>query len=80
MRKPAEFNAGHVKSAKSFPLDFMNDHLQELDKEKAYYVYCKGGYRSMMASSILKSNGFANVIDVAGGFDAILKSTALEIV
>ncbi len=80
VRKPAEFNAGHVKSAKNFPLDVMNDHLQELDKEKAYYVYCKGGYRSMMASSILKANGFKDVLDIAGGFDAILKSAALEIV
>lgn len=74
VRKPGEFKAEHVENAKTFPLDFINGNLSELDREQEYFVHCKGGYRSMIASSILKANGVVNIIEIKGGMDAILKT------
>jgi glyoxylase-like metal-dependent hydrolase (beta-lactamase superfamily II)/rhodanese-related sulfurtransferase len=76
VRKPGEFEAEHVKDAQTFPLDFIHGNLNGLDRNKEYFVHCKGGYRSMIASSILKANGINNIIDVAGGMDEILKTDA----
>ena len=53
------------------PLDFLNDHLTEFPENKTFYLHCAGGYRSMIASSILKSRGIHNLIDVQGGFKSI---------
>lgn len=74
VRKPGEFDAEHVINAISNPLDFINDHLNELNKEETYYVHCAGGYRSVIAISLLKRNGFDKLIDVKGGFGAIAKT------
>ncbi len=71
VRKPGEFNNEHVEIAQSTPLDFLNNHLPEFPKNDQFYVHCAGGYRSVIAVSILKSRGFQNVIDVKGGYDAI---------
>jgi len=74
VRKPDEFEAAHVKDAISTPLDFLNSRLAEIPKEGEVYVYCAGGYRSMIAVSILKSRGWNNLIDVKGGFKAIAET------
>jgi len=74
VRKPTEYEAEHVENAVSFPLDYINQSIGELDKNKTYYLHCKSGYRSMAAASILRSKGFNNLIDVDGGFDEIAKS------
>lgn len=74
VRKPGEFTSEHVDGALNMPLDSINDHLSELDKEKPYYVHCAGGYRSMIFTSILKARGFHNLVDVQGGFKAIKES------
>lgn len=74
VRKPGEYEAEHVENAKSFPLDFIRTNVDTLDKKKEYFVHCKGGYRSMIASSILKANGVENIIEIKGGMDAILKT------
>ncbi len=71
VRKPSEYEAEHVENAVNFPLDFINEQMEELDKEKTYHIHCAGGYRSMIAASILKSRGFDQIVDVAGGFKAI---------
>ncbi len=73
VRKNTEYLSEHVAASNvtNFPLDQLWEHLPELDKSKTYYVHCAGGYRSMIAASILKMNGFDRVIDVAGGFKAI---------
>ena len=71
VRKPNEFGSEHVIGANSTPLDFLNDHLAEFPEDETFFVHCAGGYRSMIAASILKSRGIHNVIDVAGGFAAI---------
>ena len=76
VRKPGEYEAEHVESAESFPLDFIRANVSKLDKDQTYFVHCKGGYRSMIASSILKANGVNNIIEVIGGMDAILKTAA----
>jgi glyoxylase-like metal-dependent hydrolase (beta-lactamase superfamily II)/rhodanese-related sulfurtransferase len=71
VRRPSEFLSEHVIGAENFPLDYIHDNIEKLDRNKTYYIHCAGGYRSMVASSILKANGFNNLIDVAGGFKAI---------
>ncbi len=71
VRRPGEYEAEHLKGAKNFPLDFIYDHINELDKEKTYLVHCKSGYRSMIAHSVLKKEGFKNLVDIKGGFEAI---------
>jgi hydroxyacylglutathione hydrolase len=75
VRKPSEFEAEHVEGAINVPLDYFNDHLQEIPKDKHFFIYCAGGYRSMIAASILKARGWDNLTDVAGGFGAISKTS-----
>jgi glyoxylase-like metal-dependent hydrolase (beta-lactamase superfamily II)/rhodanese-related sulfurtransferase len=77
VRKPGEYASEHIKVAESTPLDFLNDHISEFPKNKDFYVYCGGGYRSVIASSILKARGIHNVIDVAGGY-ASIRNTNIE--
>ena len=77
VRKPGEYAAEHILDVPSTPLDFINDHLSEFPKEETFYVHCAGGYRSMIAASILKSRGYHNVVDVLGGFLAI-KGTEIK--
>ena len=71
VRKEGEYNSSHVTAVKLFPLDFCNSALNELPKEQEYLIHCGGGYRSVIACSLMKKAGFDSVIDVAGGFDAI---------
>ena len=78
VRKENEYGANHIVNAKLTPLDFLNDHLSEFPKEDTFYVHCAGGYRSVIAASILKSRGIHNLVDVAGGFKDI-KETAIPL-
>ncbi|HQV52810.1 MAG: MBL fold metallo-hydrolase [Flavobacteriales bacterium] len=74
VRKQSEWEAEHLEHAKHASLQFLNDHLAEFNKTAPNYIHCAGGYRSMIASSVLKSRGYHNVIDVAGGFAEIKKT------
>jgi hydroxyacylglutathione hydrolase len=74
VRKPGEYQAEHVEKAQSAPLDYLNEHLAELPQEQDMYLHCAGGYRSMIAASILKARGFDNVVNVDGGFKAIAET------
>ena len=76
VRKPGEYASEHLKIAANTPLDFLNDHLSEFPKDEDFYIHCGGGYRSVIAASILKARGFHNLIDVAGGYAAIKKTTS----
>jgi glyoxylase-like metal-dependent hydrolase (beta-lactamase superfamily II)/rhodanese-related sulfurtransferase len=76
VRKPGEYESQHLKGVDSHPLDFIKDWTNLLDKSKEYYVHCAGGYRSMIATSILKAKGYNKLTDVAGGFSAIEKTGA----
>ncbi|MBR9758410.1 MAG: MBL fold metallo-hydrolase [Algicola sp.] len=71
VRKDGEFVSEHVKNAHHTPLDYINNYLSEFPENKDFYVHCAGGYRSVIAASILKSRGIHNLVDVAGGFKAI---------
>ena len=74
VRRPGEFTAEHVDGAKSLPLDFINDEMSDFPKDQPFVIHCAGGYRSMIAASILKSRGIDNFIEVAGGYNAIAKT------
>ncbi|UII27711.1 MBL fold metallo-hydrolase [Fulvivirga maritima] len=71
VRKGGEFNNGHIEGAQLVTLSEMPANLEGLDKDKTYYVHCAGGYRSMIASSLMKRAGFKNPINVYGGFKAM---------
>ena len=71
VRKPGEYLSEHIEQAHHTPLGSLNDHLAEFPQDGSFYVHCAGGYRSMIASSILKSRGIHNIIDVQGGWGAI---------
>ena len=75
VRKENEYVAEHIVDVPSTPLDYINDHIAEFPKEEEFYLHCAGGYRSVIAASILKARGYHNVINVAGGFAAIKKTT-----
>ncbi len=77
MRKPGEYEAEHLENTLARPLDYINDWTSTLDPKATYYIHCAGGYRSMIAASILKARGIGNVIDIAGGYGAI-KETGLK--
>lgn len=79
VRKPGEYDAAHIAAVPNIPLDFINEHIADFSSDKTTYLHCAGGYRSMIAASILKARGFHNMIDVIGGFGAI-KNTGLPIV
>ena len=74
VRRPGEYEAEHIENVPSTPLDFLNDHISEFPTNKDFYVHCAGGYRSVIAASILKARGYSKVIDVAGGYGAIKKT------
>ena len=74
VRKTTEFDAGHVESAKSAPLDNLNNYLNEFPNNGDFYIHCAGGYRSVIANSILKKHGIHNGIDVLGGYKSIAKT------
>ncbi|WP_299125927.1 rhodanese-like domain-containing protein [uncultured Tenacibaculum sp.] len=76
-RKPGEYANEHIVDVPSTPLDFLNDHVAEFPTKEDFYIHCAGGYRSVIAASILKARGYHNVIDVAGGYKAI-KETNIE--
>ena len=78
VRKQSEYNAEHLINAENTPLDFINDHLAQFPSQKTFYLHCAGGFRSVIAASILKSRGIHNLVDISGGFTA-LKDSNLEI-
>lgn len=71
VRKASEFESEHVVNAENIPLNQINQHLASFPKDKQFIVHCAGGYRSMIAASILKQRGWTNFVDVRGGFKAI---------
>ena len=79
VRKNSEFLSEHVENAINAPLDYINESMNLIDKNKTYYVHCTAGYRSMIFSSILRARGYNNLIDVDGGFNAIKNSGKFKI-
>ena len=75
VRRPGEYEAAHITNVANRPLDYLNDWMGELQPEHTYYIHCQGGYRSMIVASILKARGYDHVIDIAGGYGAIARTT-----
>lgn len=78
VRKPGEYEAEHLVQAETAPLDFLNESMLMMDKNKTYHIHCAGGYRSMIFISALRARGYDRLVDVAGGFAAIKKSGLFE--
>jgi rhodanese-related sulfurtransferase len=79
VRKNSEYLSEHIENAINAPLDYINESMLQVDKNKTYYVHCAGGYRSMIFTSILKARGYDNLIDVDGGFKAIKDSNKFKV-
>ena len=75
VRREAEFQAGHIKGADWHPLDRFKAALPEIPQDAPVAVHCKGGYRSLIACSLLQRAGYHNVVDVAGGLDAWVEAS-----
>ena len=74
IRKKSEFDSEHVIGAINVPLNELNQHLSQFPIDKPFVLYCEGGYRSMIAASILMQRGWEDFVDVADGFDEIKKT------
>jgi len=71
VRRESEYKSEHLAQAENFPLDFINRNMARLDPQKTYYIHCAGGYRSLIAASILKSRGFDQIVNIKGGYKAL---------
>ncbi len=82
VRKPAEFEAGHVKGAINIPLDTLTDpgHIAAIDDTHNLYVHCAGGYRSVIAASLLKREGYHNLRNVLGGYAKMKTEKGIPVV
>ena len=79
VRKPGEYSAEHIANVDNLPLDYINDNMASVPKDRPVYVHCAGGYRSMIYASILKARGYNNLIDVKGGYKTIKDSGKFEL-
>ena len=74
VRKEGEYSAEHLDEAYSKPLAYINTWINEIDPTEHFYMHCAGGYRSMIAASILQARGYRNFTEIEGGFGAISKT------
>lgn len=76
VRKDGEFASMHlnINGVQHFALDYINAQMDQINRDTTYHIHCAGGYRSVIAASIMKSRGFHNVVDIAGGFAALKKT------
>ncbi|HMR84452.1 MAG TPA: MBL fold metallo-hydrolase, partial [Niabella sp.] len=74
VRKENEYAAEHVEGAYSKPLAYINDWIKDINPKEHFYLHCAGGYRSMIAASILQARGYRNFTEVEGGFKAIAET------
>jgi rhodanese-related sulfurtransferase len=74
VRKESEYAAEHIQEAYNRPLAYLNDWVEDLDNNEHFYLHCAGGYRSMIAASILQARGYRNFTEIEGGFNAIAQT------
>jgi rhodanese-related sulfurtransferase len=74
VRKETEYAAEHVSDAYSKPLAYINEWTKDINPDEHFFMHCQGGYRSMIAASILQARGYRNFTEVDGGFAAISKT------
>jgi hydroxyacylglutathione hydrolase len=77
VRKESEYAAEHVEDAYNKPLAYINEWIRDINPSEHFFLHCAGGYRSMIAASILQARGFRNFTEVDGGFSAISKTTSI---
>jgi rhodanese-related sulfurtransferase len=74
IRKESEYSAEHVENAYNRPLAALNDWIKDVNPEEHFFLHCAGGYRSMIAASVLQARGYRNFTEIEGGFSAIAKT------
>lgn len=74
VRKESEYAAEHIEAAYSKPLAYIDDWIVNINPQEHFYLHCAGGYRSMIAASMLQARGYRNFTEVEGGFNAITKT------
>lgn len=74
VRRKDEYDVEHVAGAENFPLEEIGRNMPRLDNYKTYYIYCAGGYRSLIAASLLKARGFKHVVNIQGGYKSLRKT------
>jgi hydroxyacylglutathione hydrolase len=74
IRKESEYRAEHIEEAFSKPLSNINEWIKDINPKEHFFMHCAGGYRSMIAASILQARGFRNFTEIEGGFNAIAKT------
>ena len=79
VRKRSEYDSEHLVGAINAPLDYINESMSLIDKNKKYYVHCSGGYRSMIFISVLRARGFNNLINVSSGFKSLKESRLFQV-
>lgn len=79
VRKTSEFEGGYVEEAINRPLDYINDHMSDYHAETPYAVHCAGGYRSLVAISILKARGVHKLVNIEGGYKAIADTNVPQV-
>ena len=77
VRKISEYETSRVNSSVNTPLGEINNYLNDFPEDNDFYIHCAGGYRSIIAASILKSRGIHNIIDIKGGFKSIKETSIL---
>ena len=80
VRNKGEFDKGHLVKSLLFPLGDFSNNFINYKKNSEYFIHCQGGYRSMIACSLLKREGVHNLIDIQGGFAAITRDSSLKTV
>ncbi|MCA0237939.1 MAG: MBL fold metallo-hydrolase [Bacteroidetes bacterium] len=79
VRKNSEYMSEHVLDVENAPLDYINDSMLRVPKDRTVYIYCAGGYRSMVFASILRARGYDNLVDVVGGFKAMKETNKFKV-
>ncbi|ACU63021.1 MBL fold metallo-hydrolase [Chitinophaga pinensis] len=79
VRRRNEFSGEHIAGAVNIPLEYINDHIGQLDKQQLYYVHCAGGYRSVIFISIMRMRGYHNFVDIKGGMKALKESGLFQL-
>jgi hydroxyacylglutathione hydrolase len=77
IRKESEYEAEHIEDAYSKPLAYINEWMKDINPNEHFFMHCAGGYRSMIAASILQARGYRNFTEIEGGFGAIAKTTEI---
>jgi len=79
VRKQSEYDSEHIVNAINAPLDYINESMVKVDKNKTYYIHCASGYRSVVFASILRARGYHNLVNIDGGFKSIKESGKFKI-